>query len=1171
MTTNEFGARLRLTSQPESTCEGQLTIYRWNFDVSAEALTSLSVAVGRAYVSDPMIMAYPQARVRDKVPASGTIRKGDFGELVAMGIYSTRMAREVPFSKLQFAKPVADSTVQGPDSLCVTVVQGEELEPVIVEAKWRADGTSSAVLGAIENSVKGITEAYCVQGWVSGVQLMHAHPDFKRVFAFTAAQHLGHLTDPDSHLPPHQRHAVAAVPEDRVTTRAIAERWGNAPPVSELHVVTIEGGEATIDCIFNTAAQLTYGDLSHGITDLVADGLKPGISGFLSPDVASAALARSPITPMHIVLESSLWYLADEDGIALARARVAAEEADPDVRGLAQLLTGALSGARLTFRGRPLQSFAMAADRVLDLADSSDALNEALKGTQGLSPEVLEAAQHVAAALIHRLDRHPQIMTQAQGATGDLVAHVVAQMRHYGRHALWPSQADALRGGLLDPGQRSLAIKMPTSAGKTLLMQLVVADTMDRHPDGAVVVVAPTRALVGQLYQDLRNNLPPAVSVQSSHGGLDYDTALPSSGGVVEGPGVLVMTPERLDLDWRRATTGDDGVNLDRVRLLVVDEAQNMNGAVRGATLERLIAKALKRGIRVVLLASQFTDTEAIAQWINGGAIESTWHPAWLERYVYIRGQLGTKPTTARMGYLWSEGAEPKPVFKLKPSERSKGAACIRERPHEVAALVNTFGRDGLVIVFTEQKRYCRKLLEAIQAQATFYGPPRRELAELADSIASNHPLEAEALRNGFGLHHGDVHPDVRQAIESAARKSGGLLKCIVCTPTLLEGVDFPARTVIAAYPPQSDGRPDVARLRNLEGRAGRAGRFTSGRLIVMTNKHDQARKWRRAMRQDLPPTETALTQALREFQARAPEQMFPANLQTIDAVTIEALAEAATVDGDLRRAVEQALERTFWFSTTPPGDSRERVLARGAKYAAHLGQRIPDSAMRAAVYRSGLEINGCLALRDILARRLDTIVATLRNEPLDRDQNTNLLLELVVACCSTVKELSDLKNIDSDSLRQVLELWIAGEDEEEISLRHKETWESVKPRHLESLLVWAVTGAIEIVAALANDPDLRDLAHKRLEPSRIRYGIFDATLCPLIREGNDRVQVARIAKEVLRDPPLFGVFSQPLAWKVTTRLEAEHKVTIEARYGGSSTDGPMLREYDTPSFGAIS
>lgn len=1143
-----FGARLRLARQPERACEGQLTVFRWNFECPAEGMAELAKAVGRAYVSDQLLLNYPKARVGAKVPTPGTVRKGDFGELVTMGIYSTRMGREVPFSKLQLAKPVADATVQGPDSLCVTVTQGEDLEPVIVEAKWRREGTPAAILGAIEDSTKNISEEYCTQGWVAGVQLMHAHPDCKRIFAFTAAQHLGRLTDPDSHLPPHLRHAVAIVARDGVTTATITDRWRDAPPVSELHVVTVEDGEETIDRIFDAAAQLAYEDLTSGASSLVAGGLKPGVAGLLSPDVASESTSPASISPLHTVVEASLWYLANEDGIALARASAAVQEQDPDVKGLAQLLTGALAGARQTLAGRPLQGFAEAVSRVLDLADDRSILEGTLRAVTGAPAEVLDAAKYVAAALLHRLERHPSVVTQAQGASGEVVAYVVAQMRRFGRHALWPSQADAIRGGLLDPEQRSLAIKMPTSAGKTLLMQLVIADTIDRHPDSSVVVLAPTRALVGQLFRDLRRALPPEIDVTASHGGLDYDTDLPSSGMAVVEAGVAVMTPERLDLDWRRAATGEDDATLDCLKLLVVDEAQNMNGGKRGATLERVIAKALRQGTRVVLLASQFTDTKAIAEWINGSALESTWQPAWLERHVYTRGAPGTKASTARMGYLWSEGAAPKAVLELKPTARSKGPACIRKRHHEAAALTNIFGEDGLVIVFTEQKRYGPKLLEAIQASATHHGPPRRELADLADSIASAHPAEAEALRNGYALHHGDVHPDVRRAIETAARIGGGLLRCIVCTPTLLEGVDFPARTVIAAYPPRLDGRPDIARLRNLEGRAGRAGRFTSGRLIVMTKDHAQARKWRRAMRQQLPPTETALTRALRELQTRVPAQMDPSNRQVLDAVTIEALAEAAAVDGDLRRALEQSLERTFWFSTTPPSVPRENALARSAHYTSQVGQLFPDEAMRVAVYRSGLGLESCVAMREKLASSLDTILPILRLEPPNRDQNLQLLLDLTLVCSATLEELTDLKNLDPQAMRGTLEMWIAGEDEEAIIEQHPDVWTVLQPRYLESLLIWAITGVVEIIAALAGDPGLRDVAHARLEPSRLRYGTFDGSLCPLIREGADRVHVARVARDVLQERPLlFGLMPMPLDMAVQMQLEAEKHTSSDA------------------------
>lgn len=1158
--TTELGSKLRMTAHPESACDGQLTLYRWAFDIAPSDISTLAVTVGRAYVTDAMRLAYPGARVSDKIPPEeGTTRKGDFGEMIAQGIYSTRMGRTVPFSKLQLAKPVAKATVQGPDNLCLTITQGEDVEPVIVEAKWRLVGTPAAVLGAIESNVEGLTEQYCVEGWAAGVQLMHAHPDHRRHFAFAAAQHLGRLIDPTAPLPPHLRHAVAVVGEDRMPTAKIDERWPDTPPVTQLHVVTVQDYEATLSSIFEAAGKLTYADLSGGASTFFNSGATPGISGLLSPEMASRTASTSALTPLHTILESSLWYLADEDGLGLARATMAATEQDADVRGLAQLLTGALGRARGTLAGRPLADFADAARHVLDLQAPPHRLREALEATTALDTILLEAAQHVAAALIHRLDRHPLTMTTAKGATGIAVRHVVDRMRRIGRHAFWPSQADAVRGGLLDPAQRSLAIKMPTSAGKTTLMELLAADTIDRHPDGVVAVLAPTRALVGQLYRDLRDGLPADVNVRSSQGGLDYDTDVPSTGGVLDGPGVAVVTPERLDLDWRRAMTGDGGIDLEDTRLLIVDEAQHVDSGSRGATLELLIAKALRRGIRVVLLASQFSDVNAIANWVNGDALESDWRPAWLERHVYIRGDLETKPTRARMAYLWSEGADPTPVFKLKPSEKAKGDGWIRERRHEAAGLVQRWASDGLVVVFTENKSYAQRLLDTISTETVQHGPPRAALAELADSIEQIHPVEAAALRNGFGLHHADVHRDVRQAIESAARQEGGLLRCIVCTPTLLEGVDFPARTVIAAYPPRTpERRPDIARLRNLEGRAGRAGKFTSGRLVVMTSDHDQARRWRRAMRQGLPPTETALTKALKELQRRAPEQMLvPANKDIINAVTIEALAESAAVDGDLRRSLEEVLQRTFWFGTSSPQVDHSTTLARGASYAAHVGQRVPDSALRAAVYRSGLKLEECLALRDTIAAKLDDIVRVLRADPPDPNVHERLLRWLVRACVATVAELQDLRDVTPKSLGDALAEWIAGTSEDEIEKQHPDAWSAVRPRHLETLLVWALTGSFEIIAALADDLDLREAAHDRLAPSRLRYGVFDAALCRLVRNGADRVQVARIAKEYLSEPPRsFGIF-MPLDIVVEARIAEEETAEAEAAAAETGASEP--------------
>jgi replicative superfamily II helicase len=148
-----------------------------------------------------------------------------------------------------------------------------------------------------------------------------------------------------------------------------------------------------------------------------------------------------------------------------------------------------------------------------------------------------------------------------------------------------------------------MAIKMPTSAGKTTLIELVIADAFDAESDSVAVVLAPTKALVRQLSSDLHRALPRHVAVRSSHGGLDFDVEGSSSYGLMTKTGVVVVTPERFDLEWRQAVSDSNDTAIDRVRLLVVDEAHLITEMGRGPRLELILGRALRRGIRVVLLS----------------------------------------------------------------------------------------------------------------------------------------------------------------------------------------------------------------------------------------------------------------------------------------------------------------------------------------------------------------------------------------------------------------------------------------------------------------------------------------------------------------------------------------------------------------------------------------
>jgi replicative superfamily II helicase len=183
-----------------------------------------------------------------------------------------------------------------------------------------------------------------------------------------------------------------------------------------------------------------------------------------------------------------------------------------------------------------------------------------------------------------------------------------------------------------------MAIKMPTSAGKTTLIELVSADSLDVDGESVAVVLAPTKALVRQLSSDLPKALPNDVRVRSSsHGGLDFDIEGPSARGLLNETGVVVVTPERFDLEWRQAVADSDDAAIDQVRLLVVDEAHLITEMCRGPRLELILGRAIRAEIRVVLLSSQLPLNKDLGHWLAGKTLESDWTPTWLQRFVARR------------------------------------------------------------------------------------------------------------------------------------------------------------------------------------------------------------------------------------------------------------------------------------------------------------------------------------------------------------------------------------------------------------------------------------------------------------------------------------------------------------------------------------------------------
>jgi hypothetical protein len=604
-------------------CGSRLTYTEWALDLDdGSADRSIAEFIASAYVPPDMRWKYPDGKVGSKLPPAGSARKGDFGEIWAGTLYSQLVGRFVPFQRLE-GKPAKKSTLQGGDLVAVTLAHGDNPQPVAVEVKYRTK-IDGGVLTELTDSLNDVDEDYLATAWEFGVTLMNRHPEAERSFAHSAAVSLARLRTPAEPLPPHERHAVVLGP-GTLTPTTIEKQWGTSPPVSHLHVIKVVGGEGTIDRLYGLAAELLYVDVASGAPALIES--KEVVVGIAAPASSTSALALAAhLTAEPVgVVEAALWLLADWDGMGTARARYLAETATmPAVQGLARLLTGAAGRAREALDGNDdllelVDAVAAAWRQKLDRT-SLLAVADAIASRQS-DTAIAQSIRYTGAAVAHRLARHPRSVLAAAGSGGPCVTHIVEHLSRVGIQALWPSQAKAVGSGLLDRARPCLALKMPTSAGKTLLIELLVAETLDTEPDAVVAILAPSRALVSQLSNDLRRRLGNTAEVRSSHGGMDFDLEDSSADGILSGHGVATLTPERFDLEWRRATVGDGTASIAHLKLLIVDEAHLLMEGVRGAQLELVVARALRRGIRVVVLSSQFPDVRAIASWLSGNVV----------------------------------------------------------------------------------------------------------------------------------------------------------------------------------------------------------------------------------------------------------------------------------------------------------------------------------------------------------------------------------------------------------------------------------------------------------------------------------------------------------------------------------------------------------------------
>ena len=417
---------------------------------------------------------------------------------------------------------------------------------------------------------------------------------------------------------------------------------------------------------------------------------------------------------------------------------------------------------------------------------------------------------------------------------------------------LYPQRAAVLDGGLLDPASRAAIVSMPTSSGKTLMAELRIVQALGQRQQSWVAYVAPTRALVNQITGRLRRRLGPlGIGVEKMSGAIDLDSFERSMVGSLDGLDVLVMTPEKMSMLIRgkRELAGS-------LSLAVIDEAHNLSDPGRGLNLEMLIA-TIKRDCDadLLLLTPFISNGKEVAEWLNPEAPK------------IITADLGWRSGDSVAGLFYPKGAGREfstyflPLAHF-PSVGRGDASAPRRKEFEIGGAGGRYtasraktkyvaasiaaarlAEKGNVLIIC---RTVRDTWSAARALAEMM--PRRsgsdERLALVEKFAeaelgAEFPL-AGYLDRGIGVHNAGLPDDMRQLVEWLMDE--GLLRVLVSTTTMAQGVDFPVSAVLLAsysHPrsaTQADARMRPHEFYNIAGRTGRVGQRGIGLIGIATD-----------------------------------------------------------------------------------------------------------------------------------------------------------------------------------------------------------------------------------------------------------------------------------------------------------------------------------------------
>lgn len=411
---------------------------------------------------------------------------------------------------------------------------------------------------------------------------------------------------------------------------------------------------------------------------------------------------------------------------------------------------------------------------------------------------------------------------------------------------LYPQRESIIEGELLNPAHRAVVINLPTSSGKTLIAEYRILQALNQFKDhgGWVAYVVPTKALVNQIYTQLRKDLSNiGIRIEKASGAIDLDgfeQHLVEENGDHTDFDILITTYEKMNLLVRQGL----GTTTARPLVLtVVDEAHNIEEKQRGLNLEFLLSTIKNdcEEANFLLMTPDISNSGDVSKWLAGdrgnvinlgldwwqpnerivGAIEITGHA---RNYDYVLRTLHTDKGTYDIG-------DEIPLSSVQDADQTASQARSSKRGIVSKIASNMLNLESPIIVLASSPNQTYEIAESLY-QSVENDIKLDEDVELVikliqSELGEDFPL-SRYLKRRIAVHSSALPDEIRFLIEDLM--SNEKLQALVATTTIAQGINFPVSAVlVGAYNYPYSGPMPVRDFWNLAGRVGRAGQDSMG------------------------------------------------------------------------------------------------------------------------------------------------------------------------------------------------------------------------------------------------------------------------------------------------------------------------------------------------------